>query len=194
MQLNTKDIYNQYSNEMIKEILLKGGNVFFSIFGPSMRPLFDEDAIACIKGCSDKAISVGDIVLINRNASKRKYVIHRVLKIVRLNTNIKFVTKGDSSPKDVHFSTGKECIGRLERIITCKYEYDMNHWCWYPFKTLIAALSKFSSYFVTGFLFYKKKKAGKLIFPQRMAYSIIKRIVRLGKLLSKQIRDDYSFT
>lgn len=170
-------------SELIGEILSRGGEVTFSAFGNSMRPLIDSGSVVQIRGCGEQDLRVGDVVLINCGG-ERKYLIHRVIKISRMGGQLKIFTKGDSSPKDIQDAGDSACVGKLRSVTTGDSMFDMAVGMWRPINRLVACLSRFSALFYGSPLFRRKDK-GRLSLPQRLAFSAIYRLIHIGKYLSK---------
>ena len=175
------------AGEIIAEILLRGGEVAFRTFGSSMYPLIKNGSTVRVEGCQIHKIRFGDIVLITTgNTESEEYILHRVIKIRQQNGNIEIHTKGDSnSDKDPCFATKKSFFGKLIGITTNNTEFNMRMKIWKHINVIIAGLSAFSALFTGDFFFFKRHNSHKKILPQRLANSALKRLVYLGKRLSR---------
>ncbi|MCK5604039.1 signal peptidase I [Candidatus Pacearchaeota archaeon] len=173
-------------HDMIVEILSRGGKVKLSTIGTSMRPLIPAGSIVHVTGSQADNIRLGDVVLFGRESKYGKFLIHRVIKIRQGHDEVQIFTKGDSSTRDLNPLSAKDCLGKVNLIITESWEFNPDTWFWRVINIAIAYLSLFHTLFVDGYPFLKKKDLSRQIFPQRFSISLIKRLVYLGKCLSKQ--------
>lgn len=173
------------AQEMLIEILQRGGAITFATFGNSMKPLIPGGSTVQIQGCQAQQIKRGDVMLLDCGTmGKSKFLIHRVINVHREKEGVRFSTKGDSSPRDIKTFTAAECLGKVTRITSGDHEFRIDYWFWRPINVLITVLSSFQAVFMDGFFIFRKKRFTHQILPQRLALSAIKRLVRLGKWLS----------
>ncbi len=173
-------------HEMILELLARGHAMEFATIGNSMWPLIDADSRVTVRGCPIEHLRFGDVVLLAQPTMHGKYVVHRIVQVSRADGGVLIFTKGDSSPRDIQAYGEKTCIGVVELITTGSRRYDLGKWYWRPLRILVGGLSRISAYFTDGFLLYRKKDFRKQLYPQRLANSLLRRIVRFGKWLSSR--------
>jgi len=172
-------------NAMLAEVLSRGGIVSLSTIGTSMRPLITAGFTVRVHGCPLSKMKFGDIVLLRKHTKYGKFLIHRIIKIKRTSEGIKVYTKGDSSPSDLQLFNEETCLGKVKNIITEAEEFNLEKWIWRPINITAALLSKFSAIFVDGLPFFPKKDPRRLILPQRLALSLLKRLVYVGNWASR---------
>lgn len=173
--------------EMLLEILKMEGEITLSTFGNSMKPLISDGSSVRIRGNPIKQMKFGDVALLYSGKIRiRKMLIHRVIKIRRMVGHVQIFTKGDSSPRDLQYFTEKQYLGKVQFIKTEHEEFHLDTFFWRYINILIALLSSFQATFTYGFTIFRKKDFTHQILPQRLALSMIKRLVFLGKWVSKR--------
>jgi hypothetical protein len=133
--------------EMIREVLRDGGVVSFGTLGSSMRPLIYSGSQLRIRGCPPEQLTVGDVVLLGKPYTRRKYIVHRVIRVAERDGRLFFITRGDSSSIDVAPFPAAECLGRIVGVVTGERDYDLEHGFWRASRRFLAAYSRLAGFF-----------------------------------------------
>jgi hypothetical protein len=152
-----------------------------------MRYLIDPGSVVTVRGGPIDEVRMGDVVLLKTHESlSGHFLIHRVISIHRDRGKLWLRTKGDSSPRDLQRFTAKTCLGKVTLVATPKMQFRLDRRFWRPINVVAAYLSRFSAYFVENTpLLRGKSPPQRQILPQRVANSILKRLLRLGKKRSR---------
>ncbi len=173
-------------NDLTRELLQGDRDALFGTFGTSMKPLLAQGDLVAVRGCAITEVGVGDVVLLNIDRHNNKYLLHRVIRKVGAGGHARLITKGDSSPRDLQHFTGEQCVAKVREIYQDGHVCAIHEGVWRPINLAVAGLSWFSSLFVDGYPFIRKKDFRRQVLPQRLANSALKRLVRLGKRLTRR--------
>ena len=67
--------------------------------GPSMEQTYYEGEILVVKGVDDKhSIKLQDVIVFHEPNDWDMVIVHRVIEIITINSNVEFITKGDNNP------------------------------------------------------------------------------------------------
>ncbi|MDW7660178.1 MAG: signal peptidase I [Bacillota bacterium] len=75
------------------------GHKLYIVIGGSMSPTIDVGSLAVIKPIDDQAIKVGDIITY-KGLTSESITTHRVAKILSIDGEPKFITRGDANDVD----------------------------------------------------------------------------------------------
>lgn len=83
------------SVELIKQAVATKGKANLSFSGKSMHPTLKDAMVVTISRFLPESVRVSDIIAYQQN---NQIVAHRVIKIIKNNAEILFITKGDNQP------------------------------------------------------------------------------------------------
>jgi signal peptidase I len=166
--------------------LQRDRDALFGTFGTSMRPLLARGDVVAVRGCTITEVRVGNVVVLNIDRDNNKYLLHRVIRKVGSGEHARLITKGDSSPRDLQHFTREHCVAKVREIYQEGHACAIHEGVWRPINLAVAGLSWFSSLFVDGYPFIRKKDFRRQVLPQRLSNSALKRLVRLGKRLTRR--------
>lgn len=104
---------------MIKQAVATKGKANLSFSGKSMHPTLKDAMVVTISRFLPESIRVSDIIAYQQN---NQIVAHRVIKIIKNNGEISFITKGDNQPfGGVSFVGQKDCLGKIKNAFTSSF-------------------------------------------------------------------------
>lgn len=84
------------------------GYQLYTVLSGSMSPTFDTGSVVALKPLASQDVRTGDIITFKEPDDPKKYVTHRVMKVINKGGSLSFITRGDANdaadPKPVSAS------------------------------------------------------------------------------------------
>lgn len=129
------------SSLLVKKCFFGGKNIVYFEKGVSMLPIIKPGSKVFIKPLDEnckRQLKLGDIIFFFPRTNNKRHILHRIIKIKKLGSEIKIITRGDSKTLEDGYITNQNILGKVRKI---EHEGDIRYLNKSYIRSLLLALS-----------------------------------------------------